>query len=51
LGGSFHPSQPNERVGIAMRALSPDGNVMTITDEGTNWKGVKLWQVLVFERQ
>jgi hypothetical protein len=51
LGGSFHPSQPNELVGIAIRTLSPDGRVMTITDEGTNRKGAKFSQVLVFERQ
>jgi hypothetical protein len=51
LGGSFHPSQPNERAGIAIRTLSADGKVMTITDEGTNRKGEKFSQVLVFERQ
>ena len=37
--------------GIALRTLSPDGKVMTITDEGTNRKGEKFSQVLVFERQ
>jgi hypothetical protein len=48
LGGSFHPSQPNERVGI--RKLT-DGKVMTITDEGSNRKGEKFSQVLVFDRE
>jgi len=38
-------------VGIAIRKLSPDGKVMTITDEGTNRKGEKFSQLLVFERQ
>jgi hypothetical protein len=38
-------------VGIAVRTISPDGNVMTITDEGTDRKGEKFSQVLVFERQ
>jgi len=38
-------------VGVAIRKLSPDGKVMTITDEGTNRKGQKFSQVLVFERQ
>jgi hypothetical protein len=38
-------------VGIAFRRLSPDGKVMTITDEGTNRKGEKFSQVLVFDRQ
>jgi len=38
-------------VGIAMRKVSPDGKVLTITDEGTNRKGEKFSQVLVFERQ
>lgn len=51
LGGSFHPSQPNERVGIAIRKVSPDGKMLTITDEGTNRKGGKFSQVLVFERE
>ena len=37
--------------GVAIRTLSPDGKVMTITDEGTNRKGEKFSQVLVFERQ
>lgn len=37
--------------GIAIRKLSPDGKVMTITDEGTNRKGEKFSQVLVFDRQ
>jgi hypothetical protein len=38
-------------VGIAIRKDSPDGKVLTITDEGTNRKGEKFSQVLVFERQ
>lgn len=37
--------------GIAVRTLSLDGKVMTITDEGTTRKGEKFSQVLVFERQ
>jgi hypothetical protein len=37
--------------GIAMRMLSPDGKVMTITDEGSNRKGEKFSQLLVFDRQ
>lgn len=38
-------------VGIAMRRVSPDGKVLTITDEGTNRKGERFSQVLVFDRQ
>jgi hypothetical protein len=38
-------------VGIAIHKLSPDGKVMTITDEGANRKGERFSQVLVFERQ
>jgi hypothetical protein len=38
-------------VGIAIRKVSADGKVMTITDEGTNRKGEKFSQVLVFDRQ
>jgi hypothetical protein len=38
-------------VGVAIRTLSPDGKVMTITDDGTNRKGEKFSQVLVFDRQ
>jgi hypothetical protein len=38
-------------VGIAMRSVSPDGKVLTITDEGTNRKGQKFSQVLVFDRE
>ena len=37
-------------VGIAMRKVSADGKVLTITDEGTNRKGKKFSQVLVFDR-
>ena len=38
-------------VGIAVRTVSPDGKVLTITDEGTNRKGQKFSQLLVFDRQ
>jgi hypothetical protein len=38
-------------VGIAVRAVSRDGKVLTITDEGTNRKGRAFSQVLVFDRQ
>jgi hypothetical protein len=38
-------------VGIAVRTVSPDGRVLTITDEGTNRKGRVFSQVLVFDRQ
>jgi len=38
-------------VGIAVRKVSADGKVLTITDEGTNRKGEKFSQVLVFDRQ
>ena len=38
-------------VGIAMRRVSADGKVLTITDEGTNRKGEQFSQVLVFDRQ
>ena len=38
-------------VGVAIRKLSPDGKVMTITDKGTNRKGKTFSQVLVFDRQ
>ena len=37
-------------VGVAVRKLSPDGKVMTITDEGSNRKGEKFSQVLVLDR-
>jgi hypothetical protein len=37
-------------VGIAVRSVSPDGKVLTITDEGMNKKGLKFSQVLVFDR-
>jgi hypothetical protein len=37
-------------VGIAIRTVSPDGKLLTITDEGTNRKGRKFSQVLVFDR-
>jgi hypothetical protein len=38
-------------VGIAVRSVSPDGKVLTITDEGTNRKGQRFSQLLVFDRQ
>ena len=38
-------------VGVAVRSVSPDGKVLTITDEGTNRKGQRFSQVLVFDRQ
>ncbi len=38
-------------VGIAVRSVSPDKKVLTITDEGTNRKGQRFSQVLVFDRQ
>jgi hypothetical protein len=38
-------------VGIAVRTVSPDGKVLTITDEGTNRKGQAFSQILVFDRQ
>jgi hypothetical protein len=38
-------------VGIAVRTISPDGKVLTITDDGTNRKGQKFSQILVFDRQ
>jgi len=36
--------------GVAIRTLSADGKVMTITDAGTNREGVKFSQLLVFEK-
>jgi hypothetical protein len=38
-------------VGIAVRTVSPDGKVLTITDEGTNRKGQRFSQLLLFDRQ
>jgi hypothetical protein len=38
-------------VGIAMRKVSRDGKVLTITDKGTNRKGQAFSQLLVFDRQ
>ena len=38
-------------VGVAMRTISADGKVMTITDDGTDRNGEKFSQVLVFDRQ
>jgi hypothetical protein len=38
-------------VGIAVRTVSPDGRVLTITDEGTNRRGLAFSQTLVFDRQ
>jgi hypothetical protein len=38
-------------VGVAMRTVSRDGKVLTITDKGTNRKGQAFSQQLVFDRQ
>jgi hypothetical protein len=38
-------------VGIAVRTVSPDGKILTITDEGTNRKGRRFSQLLVFDKQ
>jgi hypothetical protein len=38
-------------VGVAVRSVSPDGRLLTITDEGTNRSGRPFSQVLVFDRQ
>jgi hypothetical protein len=38
-------------VGIAVRTVSPDGKILTITDDGANRKGEAFSQVLVFDRQ
>jgi hypothetical protein len=38
-------------VGIAVRTVSPDGKVLTITDEGTTRRGQHFSQLLVFDRQ
>jgi hypothetical protein len=38
-------------VGIAVRSVSPDGRVLTITDAGTNRRGLAFSQTLVFDRQ
>lgn len=38
-------------VGIAVRKISTSGKVMTITDDGTDRKGQKFSQLLVFDRQ
>lgn len=38
-------------VGVAVRSVSPDGRVLTITDEGTNRSGRAFSQILVFDRQ
>jgi hypothetical protein len=38
-------------VGIAVRTVSPDGRVLTITDRGTNRRGRVFSQTLVFDRQ
>lgn len=40
-----------QTVGVAVRTVSPDGKVLTITDEGTNRKGQAFSQLLVFDRQ
>ena len=38
-------------VGVAVRKVSRDGKVLTITDKGTNRKGQAFSQLLVFDRQ
>lgn len=38
-------------VGLAVRTISPNGKVLTITDHGVNRKGQPFSQVLVFDRQ
>ena len=38
-------------VGIAVRSVSPDGRVLTITDAGRNRRGLAFSQTLVFDRQ
>ena len=38
-------------VGVAVRRVSEDGRVLTITDEGTNRRGRAFSQILVFDRQ
>jgi hypothetical protein len=38
-------------VGIAVRTVSRDGKILTITDEGTNRKGLAFSQILVFDRE
>ncbi len=38
-------------VGIAVRTVSRDGKVLTITDDGTDRKGRAFSQILVFDRQ
>jgi hypothetical protein len=37
--------------GIAVRTVSRDGKVLTITDKGTSRKGLAFSQLLVFDRQ
>jgi CTP-dependent riboflavin kinase len=38
-------------VGIAVRQVSRDGKVLTITDKGTNRKGQAFSQLLLFDKQ
>ena len=38
-------------VGVAVRTVSRDGKTLTITDEGTNRRGQRFSQLLVFDRQ
>ena len=38
-------------VGIAVRTVSPDGRLLTITDQGTSRRGRPFSQILVFDRQ
>lgn len=51
LTGRSEEKRDGKIVGIAIRRVSPDGKVLTITDEGTNRNGKKFSQVLVFDRQ
>jgi len=38
-------------VGVAVRTVSLDGKILTITDKGTNRKGRPFSQILVFDRR
>lgn len=38
-------------VGVAVRTVSRDGKILTITDDGINRKGQAFSQILVFDRQ
>lgn len=49
--GRSEEKRDGKTVGIAVRTVSPDGKVLTITDKGTNRKGRAFSQILVFDRQ